>query len=171
MLETIKHNNIKTPREEIKFTHLDSESKAEIVKRTSKKELIIKLDTTTDVLVDFLSNVVSVLLSTDMIIDDSHPKVILRQAHQLEPEIGGDQMQALWRIKQENAMKAGMRDFQFGIENGLTFDQAASILPIGMTMVSAVVSVDVDSVMEDISSNMSEECAELILMAQKAISE
>jgi len=166
MLEQIKHNEIVTPHDNIKIDHSHSCSSAVIVGKVQGEEITIQLETTTDILTEFLSNVMSILLSVDIILDNNFPKIILREAH--VPKGSNEQLQAMWRIKQENIVKSSLKEFSFAIANGMSIDQATTILPVGMTMIKATVQVNIASLMEDIANNVCDECRELIIMAKEA---
>lgn len=172
MLEQIKSNDIhssgtvKTPQTSY------SRSSVEVIELTENNEAKLKIITTTDVLTDVLSNVISVLLNIEILHgDDNLPKFILRESKfDDNKNEHNSQLVAMWRISQENAIRTCLSAYQFAINNNMDSNKAASILPVGNTMIVADIMVGLGSIMENTYKGMSSESIEIIHMAQKEIS-
>ena len=173
MLNQFKSNDIHTAGTVKTPSTFDSHPSVEVIGLNDNNEVKLKIITTTDVLTDVLSNVMSVLLNLEICLDaEKMPKFILREANFNDG--GGEhnlQLVAMWRISQENAIRTCLSAYQFAINNDMDANKAASILPVGNTMIEASIMVDCGSIMENTYSGMSSECIEIIHMAQKEISE
>jgi hypothetical protein len=170
MLNNIKHNDIKgggkihTP--EMSHSH----SEVSFLQRLGNNEIKLNVVSTTDVLTDLLSNVVSVLLNVELLIGkDGHPVFILRDAlfETPNPE-GRDQLVAMWRINQENAIKAGLLAYQFALNNNMNANKAAAILPVGNTMISAEIIV-LNNIVDSTVKGLTSECAEILTMCKDVV--
>ena len=170
MLNNIKHNGIVSSGKIITPKTSDSHSEVNFLQRLESKEVKLNIITTTDVLTDLMSNVISVLLNIELMKDNNgKPVFILRDALFDKTDLEGrEQLVAMWRINQENAIKAGLSAYQFAINNGMNENKAAAVLPVGNTMVSAEVIV-LDNIVEYSADGLTSECAEILNLCQQAI--
>lgn len=171
MLNNIKHNSI-NPTGKIKVPRTyESESKVLFLNNMENNEVKLSIVTTTDVLTDLLSNVISVLLNIELLEDkEGKPVFILRDALFEDNPEGVEQLVAMWRINQENAIKAGLSAYQFAINNGMNKNKAASILPVGNTMIKAEV-IMLNNIVEYSLDGLTSECAEILSKCQQSINE
>lgn len=172
MLDKLGANDIKSSGEVGMPDTAQSHSSVEFLQKLENNEIKLKLTTTTDVLSDLLSNVISVLLNIEICKNEKKdPIFILRDAlFDESPEVGQNQLVAMWRINQENAIRGCLQAYQFAINNKMDANKAASVLPIGNTMIEAEVVVDRGSIMESTTSGLTSECTEILLLCQDEIS-
>lgn len=170
MLNNIKHNDVHSAGRVKAPNTSHSESGVSFVEKLENNEVKLKIVTTTDVLTDLMSNAISVLLNIELLkSEDDSPVFILRDAlFEDTPKEGRDQLVAMWRINQENAIKAGVLAYQFAINNGITANKAASILPVGNTMINAEIIV-LENLVEYSPEGLTHECAEILEMCQDSI--
>lgn len=171
MLDNIKSNTINPAGEVTTPQTFNTKSSVRFLKKLENDEVKLKLTTTTDVLSDLMSNVVSILLNIEIpLSSNNQPIFILRDAlFEQAPEEGSEQLVAMWRINQQNALKACLKAYQFAINNNINPNKAASILPIGNTIIEAELVLNTSCIMTASHSNLTSECTEILLMCQEQV--
>ena len=166
MLDAMKSNDIhngeivKTPDTS------GSHSSVSLSQVTENGDFIIEVISTTDVLTDLMTHLDSKLIDLKMHKNSNNELVfILRDTLFSKSTNRDNQLCAMWRIQQENAIRAGLKSYNFAIANDMNEDKASSILPVGNTMIEATIILHKKTVATiDALDNkkMSKECMELI---------
>ena len=173
MLDAMKSNDIhngeivKTPDTS------SSHSSINLNQVTENGDFIIDIISTTDVLTDLMTHLDSKLIDLKMHKNANNELVfILRDTLFSQSTNQDNQLCAMWRIQQENAIRAGLKAYNFAIANDMNADKASSILPVGNTMIEATLTLknNIGEIIENLDDKkLSKECIELIGFCKEII--